>query len=84
MPLPVGGGGRKDEKPGWFVTGTRAGLGLMNATSEVLWDWLPTRANGEAVAKAVPGRSGDRGGGDSGPPYTEDGFELGSGSGAPP
>ena len=68
MPPPVAGGERKDEKPGWLVTGMRAGLGLMNATSEVLWFWLPTRASGEAVAKAGAGRSGDLGGGDSGLP----------------
>ena len=84
MPLPVAGGGRKDENPGWFVTGMRAGLGLMKATSEVLWFWLPTRARGEAVAKAGAGRSDDPGGGESGLPYTDVGFELGSGSGTPP
>lgn len=56
----------------------------MNATSWSLWAWLPTRAGGELLAVAGPGRSGDLGGGDSGLPYIDEGLELGSGSGAPP
>lgn len=58
--------GRKDEKPGWFVTGVRAGPALMNATSGSLLAWLPTRASGEAPVNVGAGRLGDLGGGESG------------------